>query len=103
MFKKDTKTLSYKIYDKQLFLEVMEKQRFVPLKFSALYHNDNEVANLAQAMAKARAKKNIHDAGKPTSRSTIEIEHGEGLCTREVEFIIIIYYYIIIFPVLRAW
>lgn len=94
MFKKETKRLSYKIFDEQLFREVMEEQRLVPLKFSALYRNDNEVADLAEmdvedalAMAKARAKKNIRDTGKPTSRSTIEIEHGEGRYTREVEFI----------------
>ena len=47
-FIKDTKRLSYKIYDEQLFLEVMEEQRFVPLKFSALYRNDNEVADVAE-------------------------------------------------------
>ena len=94
MFKKETKRLSYKIFDEQLFRELMEEQRLVPLKFSALYRNDNEVADLAEmdvedalAMAKARAKKNIRDTGKPTSRSTIEIGHGEGRCTREVEFI----------------
>ena len=86
--------MSYKIFDEQLFRELMEEQRLVPLKFSALYRNDNEVADLAEmdvedalAMAKARAKKNIRDIGKPTSRSTIEIGHGEGHCTREVKFI----------------
>ena len=94
MFKKETKRLSYKIFVEQLFREVMEEQRLVPLKFSALYRNDNEIADLAEmdvedaiAMAKARAKKNIRDTGKPTSRSTIEIGHGEGRYTREVEFI----------------
>ena len=66
MLKKDTKRLSYEIFDEQLFREVMEEQLFVPLKFSALYRNDNEVADLAEmdvedalVMAKARAKKNI--------------------------------------------
>ena len=94
MFNKETKRLSYKIFVEQLFREVMEEQRLVPLKFSALYRNDNEIADLAEmdvedalAMAKARAKKNIRDTGKPTSRSTIEIGHGEGRYTREVEFI----------------
>lgn len=94
IFRKETKRLSYKVYEEQLFRDVFQEQNFVTLKTTALYENDREVADISEmdvedalALAKERAKRNAPKAGRPTSRSTIEIGYGEGRCTREAEFI----------------
>ena len=86
--------LSYKIYDEELFKELLQEQNRIAAKVEAMYHNDSEVPDISEmdvedalALARERAKKNVQKAGRPTCRSSIEIGHGEGRCTREVEFI----------------
>lgn len=94
MFSRVTKRLSYKVYDEQLFRELLEEQQIITAKVEALYQNDSEVADISQmdvedalALARERAKKNVRKAGRPTSKSTIEIGYGEGRCSREVEIV----------------
>lgn len=94
MFSRVTKRLSYKVYDEQLFRELLEEQQIITANVEALYQNDSEVADISQmdvedalALARERAKKNVRKAGRPTSKSTIEIGYGEGRCTREVEIV----------------
>lgn len=94
MFAKETKRISFKIYEEQLFRVIFEEQDVVTLKAKALYQNDKEVPDISEmdvedalALSKERAKKNIQKLGRPTSSSTIEINYGEGRCTREMEFI----------------
>ena len=94
MFAKETKKLSFKVYEEQLFRELFEEQDFVTSKVKALYQSDKEVPDIsdmdvedALALAKERAKRNVQNAGRPTSSSAIEISCGEGRSTREVEFI----------------
>ena len=94
IFTKETRRLSYKIYDEELFRKVLEEQSIIATNVKALFHNHSEVADIAEmdaddalAMTRERAKKNAQRVGRPTSKSSIEIGHGEERCTREVEFI----------------
>ena len=92
IFKRSTRRLSYKVYEENTFQRLLEEQNSLEFRPGALFRNDQEVPDLSEmdaeealAMAKKRARKPT--AARPTSRSVIEIGHGEGRCTREVEFI----------------
>ena len=85
MLTKETKRLSYKMYDEQLFREFLEKQHSIPAKVEVLYQNDSEIADISEmnvedalALARERAKKTTQKAGRPTSKSIIEIAYVEG-------------------------
>lgn len=91
IFKRNTRRLSYKVFEEETFRGVLEEQSSLAYRPGALYRNDVEVPDIsdmdpeeALALAKQRARR---PATKPTSRSLIEIGMGEGRCTREVEFI----------------
>ena len=91
IFKRNTRRLSYKMYDEESFRRLLEEQDDLHFKPAALFRNDEEVPDISEmnveealALAKQRARKAV---ARPTSRSLIEIGIGEGRRTREVEFI----------------
>ena len=93
IFKRNTRRLSYKVYEEDTFRRLLEEQDALQYRPGAFFRNDQEVAvadisemdaEEALALAKQRARR---PAGRPTSRSVIEISSGEGRCSREVEFI----------------
>lgn len=91
IFKRNTRCLSYKVFEEETFREVLQEQSSLAYRPGALFCNDEEVFNISEldpeealALAKQRARR---PAGKPTSRWPFEIGLGEGRCTREVDFI----------------
>lgn len=91
IIKRNTRHLSYKVYNEESFRRLLEEQDDLQYKPAALFRNDEEVPDISEmgvgealAFAKQRAKGKV---ARPTNRSLIEIGIGKGRRTREFELI----------------
>ena len=91
IFKRIARRFSYKIFNEETLKLVLEEQDLLQFRPKALFRNSDEVPDISEmsaeealAYAKARARK---QDSRPTSRSNLDIDPGEGRCTRELELI----------------
>lgn len=91
IFKRIARRFSYKIFNEETLKLVLEEQDLLQFRPKALFRNSDEVPDISEmsaeeALAYAKARAREQDS-RPTSRSYLDIDPGEGRCTRELELI----------------
>lgn len=96
-YKGATLKISYKIFNLETLLDVLEEQTIANINTEVLFAGNescdegNQFSTLSTEEEIARAKQRAHVPGnkrkRPSSKSSLVVGYGEGRATREIEII----------------